>query len=84
MQGNDADACTVMGRFLIKGDKGMESNITKGVEFLRRGCKMGDRTAAKISRSSGSTPTNPLPFPSCADDFFRRTRPTPAALTWTL
>jgi len=40
---NDADACTVMGRFYIKGDKGLDSNIRKGVDFLRRGCQLGDK-----------------------------------------
>lgn len=56
MQGNDADACTVMGRFLIKGDKGMESNITKGVEFLRRGCRMGDKDGCEDLKKLGLDP----------------------------
>lgn len=31
MNEHEADACTVRGRFLIKGDKGPESNITRGI-----------------------------------------------------
>ncbi|MBL9003886.1 MAG: sel1 repeat family protein [Myxococcales bacterium] len=55
-QANDADACTVMGRFLIKGEKGMESNITKGVDFLRRGCRLGDKDGCEDLRKLGLDP----------------------------
>jgi hypothetical protein len=55
-QGKDADACTVMGRFLIKGDKGMESNIAKGVEFLRQGCRLGDKDGCEDLKKLGLEP----------------------------
>ena len=55
-QANDADACTVMGRFLIKGEKGMESNITKGVEYLRRGCRLGDKDGCEDLKKLGLDP----------------------------
>lgn len=54
---NDADACTVMGGFFIKGDKGLEPNITKGVDFLRRGCKLGDKDGCELLRKLGLDPT---------------------------
>lgn len=54
---NDADACTVMGRFFIKGEKGLESNITKGVDYLRRGCKLGDKDGCDDLRKLGLDPS---------------------------
>jgi TPR repeat protein len=54
--GTDADACTILGRFHIKGDKGLESNLSKGVEFLRRGCKLGDKDGCDDLRKLGIAP----------------------------
>lgn len=53
---NDADACTVMGRFFIKGEKGLDANITKGVDYLRRGCKLGDKDGCDDLRKLGLDP----------------------------
>lgn len=53
----DADACTVLGRFFIKGDKGLEANITKGVELLKRGCQLGDKDGCDDLRKLGLDPS---------------------------
>ena len=45
---SDGDACTILGRFYIKGDKGLETNVTKGLEYLRRGCSAVTKTAATM------------------------------------
>ena len=53
---NNADACTLVGRFLIKGDKGLEVNLIKGVEYLRRGCKLGDKDGCEDLHKLGLEP----------------------------
>lgn len=49
----DADACTVLGRLHIKGERGIEMNIVKGVEYLRRGCGGGDSDGCEDLRRLG-------------------------------
>lgn len=49
----DADACTVLGRLHIKGDRGIETNVIKGVEYLRRGCRGGDSDGCEDLRRLG-------------------------------
>lgn len=49
----DADACTVLGRLYIKGERGVETDITKGVEALQRGCKGGDNDGCEDLRRLG-------------------------------
>ncbi len=53
----DADACTVLGGFYIKGEKGLEANVVKGVDYLRRGCKLGDKDGCDILRKLGLDPS---------------------------
>jgi len=53
---SDADACTVLGRFYIKGERSLETNITRGVELLRRGCKLGDKDGCDDLRKLGLEP----------------------------
>jgi len=50
---NDGDACTILGRIYIKGDKGLETNVTKGIEHLRRGCSAGDKDGCDDLRKLG-------------------------------
>jgi TPR repeat protein len=52
----DADACTVIGSFFIKGEKGLDANINKGVDYLRRGCKLGDKDGCDLLRKLGLDP----------------------------
>lgn len=50
---NDGDACTILGRLYIKGEKGLETSVTKGVEYLRRGCSAGDKDGCDDIRRLG-------------------------------
>ena len=37
----------------IKGEKGLETNVTKGVDYLRRGCSAGDKDGCEDVRQLG-------------------------------
>lgn len=50
---NDGDACTILGRLYIKGDRGLETNVTKGVEYLQKGCTAGDKDGCDDLRRLG-------------------------------
>lgn len=50
---SDGDACTILGRLYIKGDKGLETNVTKGLEYLRRGCSAGDKDGCEDVKRLG-------------------------------
>lgn len=49
----DADACTVLGRLYVKGERGVDMNIPKGVDALRRGCRAGDNDGCEDLRRLG-------------------------------
>jgi len=49
----DADACTVLGRLHLKGERGIDTNIIKGVEYLRPGCRGGDNDGCEDLRRLG-------------------------------
>ena len=50
---NDGAACTILGRLYIKGDRGLETNVTKGVEYLQKGCTAGDKDGCDDLRRLG-------------------------------
>ena len=42
-----------IGRLYIKGDRGLETNVTKGVEYLQKGCTAGDKDGCDDLRRLG-------------------------------
>lgn len=56
VEDNDADACTLMGRFFVTADKGLPKDMTKGVAYLRRGCKLGDKDGCNDLKKLGLEP----------------------------
>lgn len=56
VEDNDADACTLVGRFFITGEKGLRKDMNKGVTYLRRGCKLGDKDGCEDLKKLGLEP----------------------------
>lgn len=46
-------SCTLVGRFLLQGEKGLEINLVKGVDYLRRGCRLGSKDGCEDLRKLG-------------------------------
>lgn len=49
-QKGNADACTILGGWILRGRNGLETNVQKGVGLLRKGCQMGDKDACDVLR----------------------------------
>jgi hypothetical protein len=49
-QRGNADACTILGGWVLRGKNGLETNVQRGVGLLRKGCQMGDKDACDVLR----------------------------------
>ena len=47
-QRGNADACTILGGWVLRGKNGLETNVQRGVGLLRKGCQMGDKDACDV------------------------------------
>ena len=47
-QRGNADACTILGGWVLRGKNGLETNVPRGVGLLRKGCQMGDKDACDV------------------------------------
>lgn len=50
---DEPSSCTLVGRFLLQGEKGLEVNLVKGVEYLRRACRLGSNDGCEDLRKLG-------------------------------